>query len=583
MDRLKRLADRLAKSYRFHHESNPSLLPGFGVVGVVSFAVLYLVRLTGQLPPRWDDMAFRLPALVLCVVVALPRLWPRRLARYYLPYSWFTIFYCLAFFMPLTLLENGGAPNTVMNMMMGVVLVMLLTDWRNTLVMVLGGYLSSAGYFLATHRWSEFPMEFLYWWVPMCMVLVAGGSFSKHAERRAELERLRRLYAGLAGSVAHEVRNPMAQVQHALESAQAMLPAVAAAEVVQLSRQRIDALSRALMQGKDASDRGLQAITLTLQQLSGKAFDSSRFAPLSAALCVQKAVSEYAFETPEQRASVALQVVDDFHFHGDETACVLILFNLLKNALYYLPLHPGASITITVMKAPAHRIVVHDTGPGIPRDRMAHLFEEFHSFGKTEGTGLGLAFCRRAMRAFGGDITCHSIHGQFTEFTLTFPPLPAVAQAAPRAAEPPVAAAPIAFRGQTVLVVDDSAFNRTIVKARLRELAFRTIEAGHGAEALQLLDDGARPDAILMDMQMPGMSGIEATRALRRRAAPLNGIPVLALSANDLPSWRDAALEAGMDGYLAKPLDPDLLRSELVRVLRAPGTGPQTSSHSLRV
>ena len=64
--------------------------------------------------------------------------------------------------MPLTLLENGGAPNTVMNMMMGVVLVMLLTDWRNTLVMVLGGYLSSAGYFLATHRWSEFPMEFLY-------------------------------------------------------------------------------------------------------------------------------------------------------------------------------------------------------------------------------------------------------------------------------------------------------------------------------------------------------------------------------------------------------------------------------------
>src|SRR6476661_9071935 len=112
MDRLKRLADRLAKSYRFHHESNPSLLAGFGVVGIVSFAVLYLVRLTGKLPPRWDDMAFRVPALVLCVVVALPQFWPRRLARYYLPYSWFTIFYCLAFFMPLTLLENGGAPNT---------------------------------------------------------------------------------------------------------------------------------------------------------------------------------------------------------------------------------------------------------------------------------------------------------------------------------------------------------------------------------------------------------------------------------------------------------------------------------------
>ncbi|HEY1229795.1 MAG TPA: response regulator, partial [Ramlibacter sp.] len=280
----------------------------------------------------------------------------------------------------------------------------------------------------------------------------------------------------------------------------------------------------------------------------------------------------------------AVQVVDDFHFHGDETACVLILFNLLKNALYYLPLHPGASITITVMSAPAHRIVVHDMGPGIPRERMAHLFEEFHSFGKTEGTGLGLAFCRRAMEAFGGDIACHSIHGQFTEFTLTFPPVTAATQALPRPAEQPAAPpVPVDFSGLTVLVVDDSAFNRTIVKARLRELAFRTVEAAHGAEALELLDGGAHPDVILMDMQMPGMSGIEATRALRRRPAPLNLIPVLALSANDLPSWRDAALEAGMNGYLAKPLDPDLLRSELARVLQPERADAQTSSHSLRV
>ncbi|WP_427912177.1 ATP-binding response regulator [Ramlibacter sp. MMS24-I3-19] len=583
MDRLKRLAVRLVNGYRFHHESNPSLLAAIGVVGAIAFSTFYLVRLTGKLPPRWDDMYFRLPAIATCVALALRRWWPAPLARFYLPYSYATVFYCLAFFMPLTLLENGGAPNTVMNMMMGVVLIILLTDWRNTLVMVLGGYLSSAAFFFASHPLSDFPMEFLYWWVPMCMVLVAGGSFSKHAERRAELERLRRLYAGLAGSVAHEVRNPMAQVQHALESARAMLPAVAAAEVVQVSRQRIDALSRALGQGKDAADRGLQAITLTLQQLSGKAFDSSRFSPVSAALCVQKAVSEYAYETAEQRGSVAVQVVGDFHFRGDETACVLILFNLLKNALYYLPLHPGASITITVMSAPAHRIVVHDTGPGIPRDRMAHLFEEFHSFGKTEGTGLGLAFCRRAMEAFGGEIACHSIHGQFTEFTLTFPPTSMKQAPVLPAPEQRVPAVPVDFSGQTVLVVDDSAFNRTIVKARLRELAFRTLEAGHGAEALRLLDDGAQPDVILMDMQMPGMSGIEATRALRHRPAPLNGIPVLALSANDLPSWRDAALEAGMNGYLAKPLDPDLLRSELARVLRVQGAGPQTSSHSLRV
>jgi signal transduction histidine kinase/FixJ family two-component response regulator len=564
---LRRLAGQLAKAYRLHHESNPSLLAWIGVVGVVAFSTFYLVRFTGKLPPRWDDVFFRVPAILSCLGLALQRFWPRRLARFYLPYSYLTVFYCLAFYMPLTLLQNGGAPNTVMNMMIGVVLVILLTDWRNTLVMVLGGYLASAGYMLATHPASHFPLEFLYWWVPLCLVLVAGGSFSKHAERRAELQRLRRLYSGLAGSIAHEVRNPVAQVQHALDTAQSMLPC--APGDVTLSRHQLEAIGRALAQGREASYRGLQAITLTLQQVNGKPIDSSGFIALSAASCVRKAFQEYAFESAAQRERVSVEIIEDFRFRGDETACVLVLFNLLKNALYYLPLHPSASIAITVMRSPAHRIIVRDTGPGIAQERIATLFEEFHSFGKSEGTGLGLTFCRRVMRAFGGDIACHSVFGQFTEFTLTFPRASAAEALNFEATGRPTPAATAAFDGQLVLVVDDSAFNRTIVKARLRELGLRTIEAGHGAEALRLIDEGTRPAAILMDMQMPGLTGIEVTRALRSRPAPANGIPVLALSANDLPAWRDAALQAGMDGYLAKPLDPELLQSELGRVLAA--------------
>jgi CheY-like chemotaxis protein len=222
--------------------------------------------------------------------------------------------------------------------------------------------------------------------------------------------------------------------------------------------------------------------------------------------------------------------------------------------------------------------VVRDTGPGIAQERIANLFEEFHSFGKTEGTGLGLAFCRRVMHVFGGDIACHSVYGKFTEFTLTFPPLRGSEQAvlAERAALTAAGSrfpelSPAAFDGQLVLVVDDSAFNRTIVKARLRELGLRTTEASHGAEALRMIDEGTAPAAIVMDMQMPGMTGIDVTRELRSRSSPANAIPVLALSANDLPAWRDDALRAGMNGYLAKPLDPELLRSELARIL---GSGP---------
>jgi signal transduction histidine kinase len=154
---------------------------------------------------------------------------------------------------------------------------------------------------------------------------------------------------------------------------------------------------RALLQAGNAVRRGLQAVTLTLRQVNGNSLDASHFAPLSAALCVRKAVEEYAYENAEQRARVSVRIDGDFMFQGEETACVLILFNPLKNALYYLPLHPQATITIAVENTPAHRILVRDTGPGIPPARLADLFEEFHSFGKAEGTGLGLAFCRRAM------------------------------------------------------------------------------------------------------------------------------------------------------------------------------------------
>ena len=578
MDRLKRFTRELARSYRFHHETNSSLLDWIGVVGVIALSALYLVRLTGKLPPRWDDVWFRVPAIVTCLLLALRRWWPAPVARFYLPYSYATVFYCLAFFMPLSLLENRGAMNTVVNMMLGAMLVILLTDWRNTLLMIIAGYIASAAWFLATRPASEFPLEFLYWWVPLCLTLVAGGSISKYVERRAELERLRRLYSGLAGSIAHEVRNPLAQLQHSLRTAQALLPR-GASDMVPVPRHQLDAVARELAQGTNAAQRGLQAITLTLQQVNGKALDSSTFTVLSAATCVHKAVQEYAYESAEQRARVEVQVAGDFRFRGDETACVLILFNLLKNALYYLPLHPDASIAISVEAAPVHRIVVRDTGPGIAPERLPELFEEFHSFGKTEGTGLGLAFCRRAMRAFGGDVRCESELGHFTEFTLTFPPTTDLGAVPSAPAESAPMAPPVSFGGRTVLVVDDSAFNRAIVKARLRELDLRVVEARHGQEALRIIDEGARPAAILMDMEMPGISGIEATRALRERPAPANAIPVLALSANDLPAWREGALAVGMNGYLTKPIQPEILSAELARVLNL-DVDPEPEHHA---
>jgi len=130
------------------------------------------------------------------------------------------------------------------------------------------------------------------------------------------------------------------------------------------------------------------------------------------------------------------------------------------------------------------------------------------------------------------------------------------------------AAEPILDR--TILLAEDSAMNRAIVKLLLQGMGLRVIEADHGDAVVQLLLAGARPDAILMDMNMPGMDGLETTRALRSMAKDIAQIPVIALTADSSQDTMDAASEAGMSGFLVKPLDPQLLRQQLHRVLARP-------------
>ena len=552
----------LYERYRDHHAMGQPLLEWIGVVGSIAFPLFYLLRRAVSQPPLYDDLWLRVVGSLMCLGLALHRWWPVRLQRFYITYSYATVFYCLSFLLSFTMLKNQGGTPSVVNMVMGAIIIILLADWRNTVVILLAGYVVSTAVYLATDAAPRIPPEFVFSAAGSLLVVVAGA-LSHYGQKRAELERMRRIYAGLAGSIAHEVRTPLAQVQHAFETIAGLVPPGSPA-------------ATAVAQGERAVRRGLQSISITLQELSQRPLDPRNFIPLSAAACVRKAVEEYAYESESQRQCVSLRVLRDFTFRGEETVFELVLFNLLKNALYYLPLHPDATIEIRVESVPSPRVVVRDTGPGIAPELLPRLFREFETVGKAKGTGLGLAFCRRAMRAFGGDIGCHSVHGEFTEFTLTLPETdqPAVDPVAAEALADPNAAV---LAGRTVLVVDDSALNRAIARARLAEMGAHVVEASHATEALRLVHEGPAPDAILMDMNMPGMSGIEAARQLRAKDGPSARIPLLAVTANPSSSAREAALAAGMDAYLVKPLLPALLRSELLRVLQTQPAAPEST------
>jgi signal transduction histidine kinase len=539
-----------------------------GVIGAVAFLLLYLLRENRTFPAMHDDLSWRGVAIALCVVLALRKRWPTAMQPYYLAYSYITVFYSLAFLLPFSLMHNKAITPTVANMVLSAVLIILLTDWRNSIVMLVCGYITSTAVYWITSDSPSLPMEFILWWIPLCTVLVASGSAAKYSEKRAELERMR-LYAGLAGTIAHEMRTPLAQIQHALRCIDSEVPAGSAA-------------AHAVQQGHSAIHRGLQSIAMTLQQISLPNPSPADLLTLSAGQCVRKALDEYAYDSPQARDHVRLQVEDDFQFRGNATALELVLFNLLKNSMYYLPLHPQMTVSVTVRATPTPSIVVRDTGPGIAPQLVPRLFEEFQTSGKADGTGLGLAFCRRTLREWGGDIECRSEQGEFTEFTLRFPPVPVPASSPLCVAPSPEAPPASSLAGHTVLIVDDQRFNRSIAHALVSDLGLHALEAEHGQQALEMLQQGPLPDLVLMDVNMPGLDGMTTTRLLRDLPGPAGLVPVFAVTANDSLAVQASAREAGMQGVLAKPIDRAVLKRTLTATLLRSPTH-QTSSHSLRV
>jgi CheY-like chemotaxis protein/HPt (histidine-containing phosphotransfer) domain-containing protein len=196
---------------------------------------------------------------------------------------------------------------------------------------------------------------------------------------------------------------------------------------------------------------------------------------------------------------------------------------------------------------------VRDTGIGIPADKLGHVFQRFaqadgsvsREFG---GSGLGLAIVSRLVALIGGTVGVESRVGEGSRFWFTFPLEEATSLAPP--GPPPVEALPTT--AQRVLVVDDIEMNRVLAGAMLRAAGHEVVEVESGAEALsQLL---RRPfDVVLMDVQMPVMDGVEATRRIRALPPPVNVIPVVAMTAAVLTEQVAALKASGMDDHLAKP------------------------------
>ena len=256
-----------------------------------------------------------------------------------------------------------------------------------------------------------------------------------------------------------------------------------------------------------------------------------------------------------------------------------MLINLVGNALKFT-LEGSVTIAVAALERSADavrvRVDVRDTGIGIAPEDIARLFQPFVQAEATTamkfgGTGLGLAISRRLVEMMGGAIGVESRKGEGSTFGFVV--------AFKTASAPAVAAAASGGHGETplagvrVLIVDDTETNREVA-VRLLSLEGALCEtADNGRAAIERLR--ARPDAydiVLMDVQMPEMDGIEATRFLRRELKMLD-LPVIALTAGAMSSQREIALASGMNGFVAKPFRLRQLVAALTPWI--PGAAPE--------
>lgn len=261
---------------------------------------------------------------------------------------------------------------------------------------------------------------------------------------------------------------------------------------------------------------------------------------------------------------------------GDEARVRQILFNLVGNALKYTD-QGGVTVELAAPEAePAGpggvHIRVSDSGVGIPGDMLAGVFEPFRQAEgshtrRYEGAGLGLAIVRRLVELMQGTLSVRSEAGRGTSVLIALPLRAASEYPGPRQVQEAVVVE--AGPGLRILLAEDEAINQLAMRTLLEKAGHLVAIAQNGQEVLDLLrrDDF---DCILMDVQMPVMSGIEATRRIRSSPdlAGKRDIPVIALTAHAMSGDREAFLEAGMDDYLAKPVGLDDLVKALARIGR---------------
>ncbi|HET9651812.1 MAG TPA: ATP-binding protein, partial [Usitatibacter sp.] len=379
-------------------------------------------------------------------------------------------------------------------------------------------------------------------------------------KRMESLEEEGRHLTEFLAMLAHELRNPLAPIRNAVAimSATKELPS-------QVAWSR-DVIERQTMQLSRLVEDLLDVSRITRGKLRLQS------APMDVDVAVQRAIEASRPLIDARRHELHVEVPAGMAVHGDMTRLTQVFLNILNNAAKYTP--EGGEIRVSGELDGGDVVIrVHDNGMGIPPALLERVFDLFAQGERTlerseGGLGIGLTLARRIVALHGGNIVARSEGvGRGAEFEVRLPRLPAQARREEAAAR----TAPRAANGQrrVILVVDDNVDSANSMAILLR-MGGHEVEVAHdGPSALDHVS-AHRPDIVLLDIGLPGMSGYQVAEELRARtgAAPMR---IYAMTGYGQKQDRQRSLESGFDGHLVKPVLPD----ELFRLIEGQGPAPR--------
>jgi len=402
---------------------------------------------------------------------------------------------------------------------------------------------------------------------PATLVFAQDISAQKSAEAemllaRDAAEAASRSKAEFLANMSHEIRSPLNAVL---------------GFAYLLEQRAIDAEARSMVRNIRVSGQSLLAIVNDILDVSK--IEAGHMLIETAPFCLCELLEKVATSMRIGAAGKDLQLIVDTPpagvgiLLGDALRLEQVLLNLTGNAVKFTP-NGQVALHCTLLRRDGDALVlqfsVHDTGIGIDPAAQEAIFSPFTQADSSTtrrfgGTGLGLTICRQLVALMGGALVVDSTPGRGSVFSFSLP-----LQVSTEASATAVCAAATpsgqTLRDVCVLVVDDSDINREVVQRILRDQGAETVCVGDGRQALDwLLAHPEQADVVLMDVQMPVMDGIEATRQLRRMPQ-FDGLPVIALTAGAFKEQQEAALEAGMCHVLSKPFDVPAMLALIARL-----------------